>query len=529
MNAFLNILKYLLVVVLVAIAALIIACGCLVLFPNASIFGLSYVSYYDSSPKLTQYQIDEEPYKNCTAIAVDAGIFNVDISIVDTKKITNGSTHLNVLLERHLSGFAIGSEDEKVVKLIGQQISDGTKNILSLKINQPQRSMLFSTDASLQLLVTADLLAEKEIVIKTTSGAVSIGKAPVYDKDNNNTTPFVAVKSLKVETDKGAVTLGCANYIDPITITQNKGDIKALVDLNVSATLSQKEGVGNINLKKVGSETNPQNLVIDGMFNSTLNVPCVYGDFLGKDIKGGNIKIGTIKKDAVINNDYADVNIEHMMGDLVYTSKEGALNIKQADAKLNIQNKNGAIYIENAGNNASDITHTITTEKASVKIDNLHNNIDVTTTKGAVDIVGVPTDTTPVTVNIVSNDGAIKLDKVNGNVTYKCENGNSSITVDYAKLVGGSTYLNQSGAITIATPYETNTPMWLRWETKKTAKINLISYSSELKESAADHDNVVFDGGKEKGISINGATTATAEYIQIATRMGVIKVNRKSA
>lgn len=538
MNAFLNVLKYGLVVVLVILAVFIIACGCLVLFPSVNLFGLSYVTY-DSKPVLKQFNIVEEPYTTSDTIRVDAGVFDVKIEIVNTESITNGATHLNVIMERHLNGFAIGDTSDKIVRLKEEQVQEGGKSILDLTITQPKKALLFNTNSFIKLLINKDLLKEKDLIIKTTTGGIEVAGKPVYDESNNNTTTFMEFKSLAVETDKGAITLGCATYNSPINIVQNSGNIKALVDLNVSATISQKTGFGNITLQNVGAAGNPQNLVVDNIYNSTVKVNTVYGDFLGKDVQGGNFKIDTIKKDAVVNNDYADFQINNISGDLVYNAKEGALSIVKATAKANINHKDGIITIGQLGDNTKDITHSINTEKASVKINKLYNSIAVSTTKGAVDITGEPFDENdpedpeddirPVTINVVSQDGEIKLKEVFGNVIYKCESGSSSIAIEYDDMVDGSTLLNQSGAINVLMPYNKIIPMWLRWETNKSAKINLISYESTYKTSVADTAHVVMDGTTEKGISINGATNSTAQFLQIATRMGAISVNRKSA
>ena len=58
MNAFLNILKYGLVVIMVLLALFIIACGCLVLFPGFSLFGISYITY-DNKQVETQISATE--------------------------------------------------------------------------------------------------------------------------------------------------------------------------------------------------------------------------------------------------------------------------------------------------------------------------------------------------------------------------------------------------------------------------------------------------------------------------------------
>ncbi|MBQ7602930.1 MAG: hypothetical protein IJU58_02165 [Clostridia bacterium] len=526
MNAFVNILKYGLVVVLVALAMFIVACGCLVLFPNVSIFGLSYVNY-DAKTILKQYHVSEEPYSTSDTIRVDAGVVNVDVDIVNTTKITNGASHLNVTLERNIKGFAIGSEEDKKMEMISTQLTEGGEKILEIKITQPQKALLFNNGSLLKLMVNEDLLKEKNLVIKTTSGEVVVGQKPVYE-DGELTSNSVQLQSLEVETNNGSVTLGCLNVTSPIKVTQNSGEITALTDLNVSATLSQKTGFGNINLKNIGAEDNPQNLVVNGMFNSTLKVGTIYGDFLGDEINGGNVKIDTIAKDCVINNDYADFSFEHLKGSLVYNANDGALKIAKADKSVNINHKKGSVQIEELGSNAQDIVHTITCENAAVNIANLHNSVNITTTKGSINVVGNKDDTTPVTITVVTNDGAVNLSKINGNVVYKCESGNSSIRAEYANIVGGSSYLNQSGAIKILTPFNKNTAMWLRWETKKSAKINLIGYESTLKTSAADTEHCQWNGDKELGISLNGATASTGEYVQIATRMGTISVDRQS-
>ncbi len=522
MNVFLNILKYGLVVVLAIVGLFIIACGCLVLFPGANIFGLSYVSF-DNEPVLTQYYLYEDPYASSNKIQVDAGMFNVNVKIVNEDKITNGSTHLSVQLNRNLTGFVIGDDADKKIELVGNQVTDGEDKVLSLKITQPQKGWLFPTSCEVSLLVPKNALNEKELVINTTSGSIVIGNDPVYNESKENTTTFIDIKSLNATTQKGDVTLGCVNFSQPLNITQESGTITSKIDLGVDAILSQTKGFGNIKLKNVGTETNPKNLVIKSIWNSAVNIGTIYGDVVAGDIKGGSIKIDTISGDGQITNDYADVTIKSIHKNLIYTANEGALNITEVLGKINVTQKSGSVKIINLGNNGSAYLQEITTINAGVEVSKLHNDVLVKAEKGEVKISGCPDDTTPAQITVNAKDSKINLYKVNGSVDYTCDEGNSAIYVEYDKLVGLNNFKNQIGAVDILMPLESTIPMWLNWQTNNQANIKLYSFESAKKLSSE------VDGATENGVAVNGATASTAEKLNIITKLGKISLIRKSA
>ena len=118
MNAFLNILKYGLVVIMVLLALFIIACGCLVLFPGFSLFGISYITY-DNKQVETQISATEadSPLVQADIIKINSGIFDVNLDVVDTQKILNGNDFMTCRLSRNLSGFVVGDEEDKKIAL----------------------------------------------------------------------------------------------------------------------------------------------------------------------------------------------------------------------------------------------------------------------------------------------------------------------------------------------------------------------------------------------------------------------------
>ena len=522
MNVFLNILKYGLVVLLAIGGLFIIGCGCLVLFPGASIFGLSYVSF-DNKPVTTQYQLNQEPFTTSDVIKVDAGMFSVDVKIVNEDKITNGGSHLTVQLNRYLTGFVIGDEADKKIELKGEQVTEGENKVLSLKITQPQKGWLFPTKCELSILVPKDALKDKDLVINTKSGNVVVGHDPLYNEENQNTTTFMKIKSLNAKTEKGDVTLGCVNFTQPLAIEQESGTITSKVDLDVDATLSQTNGFGNIKLKNVGTSDQHKNLIIKSVWNSAVNIDTIYGDIVATNIQGGNFKIDTIAGDSQITNDYADFTIKNIQKNLVYTANEGALNITNVLGKVNITQKQGNVKIINLGNNGSAYMQEITTDNAGVEVVKLHNDVTIKANKGEVNLTGCPDDSSPVNIIVNAKDSKINLFKVNGSVNYTCDEGSSAVYVEYNKLYNANSFKNTIGALDIVMALDSSDPMWLKWQTNNQANIKLYSVESTKKLSSE------VSGATEKGVAVNGATDATLNSIDIKTNMGKINVTRKSA
>ena len=527
MNAFLNILKYGLVVIMVLLALFIIACGCLVLFPGFSLFGISYITY-DNKQVETQISATEadSPLVQADIIKINSGIFDVNLDVVDTQKILNGNDFMTCRLSRNLSGFVVGDEEDKKIALSYNLIEDGETKILNLVITQPSRSWLFPTEVALNIFVPNTLLQTKTVEITSTSGTINIGSKPQYNQDNEVTNTFLNMNTLNISNQSGAVNLGCVNLMGDLQITKDSGDVESYLDLQVKTTISIKSSFGNIKLTNVGTESSPKDLVLDGIWNSSVKIGTIYGNFVAKNIGGGLFKIAKLIGESSIENGFADFYVGEVNAEMTYTADDGLFELSTITAKLNLTQQAGTVKIKELGTTSQLLTHTISTSSAGVTIDKLRDSVDVKTQKGDITVNSVPTDT-PVSINVSTNDGKVKLLNINGTVTYSCESGSSSAYVEYSNFVGKNTFLNQSGNIEVVMPYDKNPAMWLRWETGNTADIKLFSFESTLKYSSADPRAVIQDG-KEYGIAINKATTSTPEILQIATRGGHISVYRQS-
>ena len=525
MNGFLNALKYVLVLIVVVLGVGLIACGCLILVPGLNIFGLGYVSYDN---KILEQQIESsEILNNYDKISINSGKFDVNVLVVDTDQILNGANFLTCRLTRRLSGFVVGGDDAKKVELSTSAQTDGSTRILNINVVQPQKAWLFPTTTKLDLFVPETLFADKNVEIISESGTVLVGSKPVYDQSNNITNKFVRINKLDVLNNSGTINLGCLNLSNDLSLTKEKGDINSYLDLAVKTTISIKSGFGNITLKNIGSNTNPKDLVLKDVWNAGINVGSVFGSLVTEKVVGGNIKIEKLLGESDITNDYADFHIAEVLANFKYKANDGLIEISKSSGKLDINQSAGSIKIADLGTNLNALTHKIVSNNAALEISKLHDSVEIESKNGAITVRGAPEDNQSVSLNIKAANSVVNLLDIDGSVSYRCDEGNSSIHTEYANFVGQNSYLNQSGQIEVVMPYDKNPPMWVKWETGKTASIKLFSYESTLKVSVED-PKVFVEGGKEYGISINDATKTTAEVLQIATKTGNISVYRKS-
>lgn len=521
MNGFLNVLKYLLVIVVVVLGFGLIICGCLILIPGMNIFGISYISY---DKKIVEQQIDATEVSNSVnLVRINSGAFDVELDVVDTNQITNGANFVTCRLSRLVSGFVVGDEDQKNITIENNYEQDGSTKILNINVKQPEKAWLFPTETILKLYVPQTLLGGKNVEIISTSGKVKVGSTPVYDSHENLTNDFLHIKSLNIKDDSGTVNLGCVNLLEPLEIEKEKGDINSELDLAVTTTLSVKSGFGSITLKNVGSSTNPKDLVLKNIWNSSININTIYGSLVAQELVGGNIKIQKLVGESDITNDYADFHFGEISATMKYQANDGLFEVSKMFGKLTLNQKAGTIKITDLGTNISALTHDINSGNASLKISKLHDSVQLVSQDGDINVWGVVEDNQRLNLNIKSKNGKVNLYNIDGTVVYDGKEGNSSIHTEYANFVGKNTYINKTGEIEVVMPYDKNPAMWIDWETEKTASIKLSSFESHLKLSYGSDEYV-----DNYGISINDATTSTQEKLQIATKLGDIVVYRKS-
>ena len=522
MNGFLKFLKYGLVLIVALLVVGLIVCGCLVLVPGFNIFGVSYVTF-DNKTLEKQIAITEIEEEHVDTVRINTGLFNVNLNVVDTDEITNGASQLTLRLKRNLSGFVVGDEEARKVDLLTSFDSDGATKLLNITIKQPQKAWLFPTTTELNMFMPQTPFGNKNVEIITGSGQVNVGAIPTKDASY----PNLSIKALSINSESGPVNIGCVNFVNPLTITKEKGDISAYTDLGVNTTISIKSGFGSVSLKGVGSQSSPKDLVLNNVWNSSVNVNTIYGSLVGEHVVGGNIKIAKLMGEADITNDYADFHIGELWSNFKYVANDGLLEISKAYGQLNVDQKGGTIKIGELGNNSRALNHVISSGKASLTVDSLRDSVEATSTDGNITMVGNKEDNQRVLAVVNSKNGAVKLTNIDGSVQYQAKDGNSSIYVEYANFVGLNTFLNKSGKIEVVMPYDKNPAMWVRWETNKSASINIPGCESTLKLSSADPRCFV-QGGVEYGISINDANTSTAEALQIASQSAEIVVSRKS-
>lgn len=518
MNGFWNVLKYVLVVLVVLIGAGLIALGCLILIPGVNLFGVGYVSY---DQKILEKQIENSTVQSVDKIVIDSGRFDVNLDVVNTNQIINGANYLTCRLKRVLSGFVVGGEENKKVEIETNVTNDGATKILNIVVKQPEKAWLFPTTTELNLFVTKSLLDTKILEINTTSGTQNIGAKPIYDSSNNVTNSFVKVGTLNLNNAEGAVNLGCVDIAQPLVVTKQKGDITSYLDLAVQTTISVSSGFGNVSLKNIGSSTNPQDLIIKDVWNASINANTVFGSVVAQNLTGGNIKIKELLGESDITNDYADFHIEKIKAPVKYTANDGLFEVNLVTGKLTINQKAGNIRISELGTASNALTHSINNGNAALVVSKLHDSVEIVSDSGEVNLTGCPEDDQRLTVKVTAKNSPVRIFKMDGNVNYDGLAGNSPVFVEYVNFVGENIFKNKSGNIEVAMPYDKNPPMWISWETNKSANITLPNFESTSKLSYE------VAGSTENGISINEANLTTAEKLAMKTESGAIKVYRK--
>ena len=519
MNSVWNVLKYVLVILVVLLGAGLVALGCLILIPGVNLFGVGYVSY---DQKILEKQIENSAVESVDKIVINSGMFDVNLDVVNTSEIINGADYLTCRLKRVLSGFVVGGEDEKKIEIQSNVTTDGATKVLNIDVTQPKKAWLFPTTTELNLFATKSLLDSKIIEINTTSGKQNIGAKPIYDSSNNVTNSFIKVGTLNLNSAEGDVNLGCVDVAQPIVIKKQKGDITSYLDLAVQTTISVSSGFGNVNLKNIGSSTNPQDLIIKDVWNASINVNTVFGSVVSQNITGGNIKIKELLGESDITNDYADFHIETLKAILKYTANDGLFEVNSVTKPLTINQKSGNIKINDLGTTSDKLTHILNSGNAKLVVSKLHDSVEIVSDSGEVNLTGCPEDDERISVKVTAKNSPVRIYKMDGNVSYDGLAGSSPIYVEYAHFSGNNDLRNKSGNIEVAMPYDQNPPMWLVWETGKSASIVLPSFESTSKLSYE------VSGSTSRGISVNEANTSTQETLSMKTESGMVKVYRKS-
>lgn len=514
MNAFVNILKILIIIVVIALGLGLILMGALVLFPNFSLFGLHYIKG-SGDPNGTYIELNTskegnlaEEWKAASGVIIKTT--NWDINVHPVTEATKNFYALNTITARwshKYNGFVVGENWEP--KFEGGKFApvgtDG-KVYLIYEVTEPDGGWVSKVDTALEIIYEPAMFSNKDLIIETKSGAVTIGN----NAEQEDRKGF-EIKNLDITSVSGDVKVRDVVVKGDVNISKSSGDFTTQVDFTNNVNVNIDNGFGTVKLKNVGSTTKSTSLVLNKIKNSNIMFENNYGDLVFEGT-GGLVRGKSVEGILSVNGGNCDFDITTVKGNVTFASTDGTLKLAEAQKP---------VLAQISGSGQVDITKAVSTvdiktKRGSVKIDEVLSDAKVETDSGKITLKGTSA-TTKYTVSSVN--GEVLLDNIYGTVNFNAlSKGKATITVNYKKLVGENIIKTQTGAININAPIATaaninDLKFLLSWETVNKVDIKL-------------QGGVTSTEQKGTNVSVNSATDTSTNKLNLISVSG--KINAQS-
>ena len=401
---------FLLLFFTVALAVTLGIAAFLILAPNATIFGIKYLSLSD---KIYVTQVGERDlhFSSYDKIIINASNFdtgNANVNILITDELTSSQ----VTLKESVKGFVRdGFRTEYSLEV--------TENNHTLHINliEPEMNFLtLSLNTTLYLYIHQnENIQNIEYQIITNSGDITIGdRYSAVDNSYHITTPkFVAT------TNSGKINIrNNATITSTLELTTKTGAINVLSDQNCSSIkLSTNSGV----IKTENFTNNSANILIQTQ-NTHVYLKNIAGN-LNLDISSGLIEFGEVGGNLSSTNKITSASIK---GNIV--KGEVSLIKDSANFICNIKEVHGTCNISAGSKN--------------ITIEKIYGKTNIKTTNGMISVTKVAQNNND--INLQSLDGLIniKFESVLGNNNIYSKEGNVVINYNSAS----SFYLTASSS-----------------------------------------------------------------------------------
>ena len=404
---------YLLILLLMVIAAFLITVVVMFLSPFKPILGYEYISYekvYDIDKETTALEGDDKiNFTSLKEIDIDCGY--AEVSVGRNSKID----HPVVRITNNVVGFAKESQDTRLLYKV--YYTDNTKQVVKIETKEPDAFLYLNKKVKIELLVPKHFetsFNNTKISIVNNSGSVYLGNKIEIQEGYTD----ITFKSLSIKTASGSVVFNPftkTTYNDLFIKTEN-GSVTSNVNLDVNNSLyisSQSGKVALKNLSILGSEDIKLDLK-DSKFEANL----INGN-VDFNIKDGYFTVGKISGYLISNNATEQIGSAR----ITINELEGHISLPYAN--------NAVIKIKQMTPGSQAYINGL---KSSVQIDDVNGLAIIKTTNGNIDVhssggdLTIETETGKVNVvyeaneidnalNFVSKTGQIDL-KIKGNLKF---------------------------------------------------------------------------------------------------------------
>lgn len=505
MNFFVNLLKILIILVVVAVGVVVILMGAMVLFPAFSVFGIHYVN---GDAKSIIYYYDVTHAENVTEWAqvdtlyIETNTWDVYVYSNAVAKDKHTPHGIDIKMNRNYIGFASNSVSEAALsKYTYEERKDG--NYLSVYMTEPT-GWLNKIDASLYVYLDPDTLQNKNLKIKTNGGKVVLGESV---SNNSHTINF---DSVIVEAGSGLAYVQDVNIRDSLVITKASGNINVSKDLTCDVEIDITSGLGNAYLRNVGTAEDPKDFVIEDMLNSGIYFDTIYGNALIR-ANSGLIKGNLITKTVVMDAESCNLEVGEVRGNLFFNNKNGSLKVDKANVLVATVTDKGNIYAKELYGESM-----IDGANGYVTVDDVYQDLFVTTTNGNITLNNKEGQVVDFVVE--STNGTVKVTNINGSMHYNTnDKGKAQFKASYVKLIGENSINTYSGAIEIDMLDAGYGFMLKDWQTTNSVYFKLSRFEEfKIKDSSA------FDAYKY-GVRIGGYA-GNADTLSVTSHVGSIRV-----
>lgn len=424
--------NYLLILVLLVLGLFMIGLLYLFLIPNASLFGITYIS--DKINKYSPgYSITNEDAV-INSIVVNSNAF--DVRVVDA----SSEDEVSVRAFSNSFGFVLKKNSEIS---ISSKLFDG---VLTINVTEPT-GLMVKNDSFIQLRLP-----------KTLSGV------DVTLKNNSATTTLnteSSIKDFSYTTNYGDLKINNANITGDISLNVKRAESTlsntvALNNNNVTLNLTSGNFV-------TGDKVKLGNVTLNSMTTGRVNIKECAGFTAEINEAGGNINIGTINGALKIYSSDTKVNIIEQNAGLcdINLTKSGSIKIGTVKNFITAKTHNGAIQIDKAQASAD-----LKSSAGNISVNSAYQKMFVETTSGNINIVyaeDAGSYSTQIndrylnrSTEIKTESGYVKVtgaDNINLDIT---NNGMSSADIYMHDVLGTNVIKGGKGDIYIETPSNRN-------------------------------------------------------------------------
>lgn len=510
MNAFVNILKILIIILVIGVAGILILMGALVLFPGFNLFGLHYIKGSgQTSGTYIELNAEEEGNKlvqwnNASGVIIKTNGWDISVHpVTEASKNNYAPKTITSLWSHKYNGFVVGDVQEPSFAggYFAQVGSDG-KTYLIYEVKEPSGGWLSKVDTKLEIIYEPEMFDGKELKIETNSGSVVIGNSLELE-----TRVGFEIGDLDITSASGDVTIRDVTINGEVNVDKNSGDFISQVDLTNNVNININGGFGSIDLKNVGSTDKSTSLVLNKISNSNIVFQNVYGDLVFEGT-GGLVRGASVSGILSVNAGNCDFDISSVDGVVTFASTDGSLKLAEAKKSVIAQiSGSGQVNLAKTYE-----TVNISTKRGAVNLGEVCKDVKVITDGGKISIVGTSATTN---YDVSSVNGEVLLDNIYGTVKFNTlSKGKSFVTINYKKLVGDNTINTQTGAINVNVPIATASNIndlrfLLSWETANDVDIKLQGGVSSTER-------------KGENVSVNSASSTSTNLLKLMSVSGKI-------